>query len=188
LPPPQPVPQPVPAPYYPPPAKGGKGLWILLIILAFAAGVGGTILTLWLTGDLWNSRSNYYPSGYGSGTGSSPGSSTTTGTTGSTGYTAPAPTPVPAPSVGVSTRPTASTLVGSWGRACPGSGNELITFYADGTASSDGENGTWSLDGSYVNLNNGRQNLSLYWEMLGNDSARVRRSGAAETRMVYRCS
>jgi hypothetical protein len=93
-PPPQPAPQPSSAPSAPPPAPGGgSGKWILFIILAFAAGVGSTILVLWLTGDLWDSRSSSYAApNHGStgptGSGTSPyGSSTTTGTTGTTGTT-----------------------------------------------------------------------------------------------------
>jgi len=71
---PPPVPQPQPAPGYPPPGGGCKtGMWALFIILAFAAGVGLTILTLWLTGDLWNERSSYASSSsYGSGSGTNP--------------------------------------------------------------------------------------------------------------------
>ncbi len=184
-PPPQAGPQlshtPAAPPVAPPPAPAPRsrtGLWIFLIILSFAAGVGGTILTLWLTGELWNSDSRSYPSSYGS------SSSTGTGTTGTSPNGSGSAT---VPSGGSFYPPSASTLAGTWGEGCPGSRTDVVTFYPDGSASSDGEDGTWSLNGSYVTLNNGRQNMTLYWEMVGNDSARVRRSGDSRTRTIYRC-
>lgn len=176
-----PAAQPAPAPYYPSPARSGPGLWPLFVFLAFALGVGGTILTLWLTGQLWNSQSSSYSSpGSGSASSNGMGASAPMPST-----PAPAPAPTTTPASGYP--PTPDTLTGTWGPGCPGSTDDGITFYDDGTAMSDGENGTWTLDGSYVNLNNGRETLALYWEMVSNDSARVRRSGTSQTRMVYRC-
>ncbi|HTU12014.1 MAG TPA: hypothetical protein VMG08_14080 [Allosphingosinicella sp.] len=175
------APQPQP-PYYPPPPKSKTGLWVFFLFVAFAAGAGGAILTLWLTGELWNSRSTVQPSSYGS--------PATGGVTGAdTGMTPPAPSPAPAPAPAPTggAVPTADTLAGSWGPNCPGSNSDAITFYQDGTAESDGESGSWSLNGNYVTLNNGRQNMTLYWEMVGNDSARVRRSGDSRTETVNRC-
>lgn len=166
------------APYYPPVSNSKTGLWVFLIILAFAVGVGGTILTLWLTGDLWNSSSRYIPSSYSSSTAGG------TGTTGATTY----PTPPPPPSTTSGYAPTADVLPGTWGPGCPGSTNQALTIYADGTAAMDGENGSWSLNGNYVTLNNGRETMTLYWEMVTNDSARVRRSGDSQTRTISRCS
>lgn len=181
----QPAYQPAPAPYAPPPAKSGPGLWPLFTFLAFATGVGGTILTLWLTGDLWNSSSSSYSSpSYSSGSSNGLGSGTPMSS---------APVPVPAPAPAPTTTPasgyppTPATLPGTWGPGCPGSDNGGLVFYDDGTAMSDGESGTWTLDGNYVNLNNGRETLALHWEMLSNDSARVRRSGTSQTRIVNRC-
>ena len=164
------------APYYPPVSSSKTGLWVFFIILAFAVGVGGTILTLWLTGDLWNSGARYIPSSY---TSSTP---TGTGTTGGTGYA------TPPPATGGGYAPTADVLPGTWGPACPGSNSQALTIYADGTAAMDGENGTWSLNGNDVTLNNGRENMTLYWEMVTNDTARVRRSGDSQTRTISRCS
>ena len=168
-----------PAPYYPAPqqARRGAGLWPLFAFLAFLAGVGGTILTLWLTGELWNSRSSSYSNPiYSSG-----------GTTNTATDTAMAPVPPPAPSPAFSAMPTSSTLTGTWGPSCPGSRSEAITFYADGTASGDGESGSWSVSGNYVSLNNGSRTMTVYWEMTGADSARVRQSGESDSRTVYRC-
>jgi hypothetical protein len=173
-----PLPPQVAPPYYPPTSNSKTGLWVFLVILAFAVGVGGTILTLWLTGELWNSSARYTPSSY---TSSMP---TGTGSAGGTGYTA--PTPPPSTTGGYA--PTADVLPGTWGPGCPGSNNQALTLYADGSASSDGENGTWSLNGNYVTLNNGREVMTLYWEMVSNDTARVRRSGDSQTRTVSRCS
>src|SRR5207237_7662735 len=136
----QPAPEPYTAPAYPRPAGGNKtGRWVLFIILAFAAGVGGTILVLWLTGDLWNSRSSYYPpSSYGSSSGSgtsSYGSSTTTPT---------------APSTSGSYAPTEMTIVGTWGENCPASRRGAITFYSDHTIAGDNGQRSWSLSGNYL--------------------------------------
>lgn len=173
----QPAPRPAPAP---PPVRSGAGLWPLFTFLAFAIGVGGTLLTLWLTGELWNSKSSSYAS-----SGSGSGSSNATGP----GPAMPAPAPPsPAPPTSSSTPPTPSTLTGTWGTQCSGSGGDIIIFYDDGTAASDGENGTWQIDGNYVTLNNGSENLVLYWEMLGDGRARVRRSGTSESRVLSRCS
>jgi len=172
-------PVPSPAPSYPPPAKSGPGAWPLFTFLAFLVGVGGTVLTLWLTGDLGGSSSS-----------SSSGSGYSSGSYGSdTNSTLPAYVPsTPSRPTMSASPPSVATLTGTWGPGCPSSRNDAITFYADGTAMSDGESGSWSLDGSYVNLNNGRQNMSLYWEMTGNGSARVRRSGDSRVRTIYRCS
>jgi hypothetical protein len=184
--PPQPAPQPYPAPVYQPPAPGsGTGKWFLFIILAFAAGVGGTILVLWLTGDLWNSRSSAYSS-------PSFSSSTTTGTTGTTGtssYGGTTPTaPAPPANSGLSggSAPTPTSLVGTWGPNCPGSNNQAATFYSDGTMQADGDNGTWVLDGYTVTVRGPRETTILRWEMLGNDSAQVTREGG-NSRVVNRC-
>ena len=163
-------------PYYPPATNSKTGLWVFFIILAFAVGVGGTILTLGLTGELWNSGSYRSPSSYSSTSGS--------GTTGGSGFS----TPTPPPSTGSGYAPTADVLPGSWGPGCPGSSNQALTLYADGTATMDGETGSWSLSGNYVTLNNGREVMTLYWEMVSNDSARVRRSGSSDTRTINRCS
>ena len=172
---PQPVPQPMPAPGYPPPAAGSKtGMWALFIILAFAAGVGATILTLWLTGDLWNSRSSSYPpASYGSSSGSgtsSFGSSTAPSTTGR-GYA-----------------PTEASIVGTWGERCPGSTTGAITFYSDHTVAGNNETGSWSLSGNYLTATTSRGTNTLYWEQLSETSARVRASGASATRLINRCS
>lgn len=154
------------------------GPWLFFVFLAFAVGVGGTILTLWLTGELWNSRSSsYYGPNYGSVSSNGTGSGS-----------AVSPTPAPPPPAMSSNMPTPATLTGTWGTGCPGSGGDVIIFYDDGTAASDGENGTWQIDGNYVTLNNGSENLVLYWEMIGDGRARVRRSGASETRVLSRCS
>lgn len=172
--------QPAPAPWQPA-ARSGPGLWPLFTVLAFLVGAGGTILTLWLTGDLWNSRTSTSSStvaGSAQGGGLNPATSMTP---------PPASVPSPGPATTGGTAPTPASLPGSWGPACPGSADEAITFYADGTASSDGESGTWSLDGNYVNLNNGRESLTLYWEMVGSGSARVRRAGDSQSRIVNRC-
>jgi hypothetical protein len=168
-------PQPQSAPYYPPASNSKTGLWVFFIILAFAVGVGGTILTLWLTGDLWNSSARYTPSSYS-------GSTSGSGTTGS-GFTA----PTPPPASGTGYPPTEASLAGTWGESCPGSRSGAITFYSDGTAIADDERGTWSLNGNYVTLTSERNTMTLYWEMLGNDTARARRSGASQTRTVSRC-
>jgi hypothetical protein len=175
---PQPVPQPYPAPAYPPAAGGSKtGMWVFFLILAFAAGVGATILTLWLTGDLWNSRSSYYPpSSYGSSSGSgtsSFGSSPSTGT--------PA-----APSTG-GYAPTEMTIVGTWGEGCPASRAGAITFYSDHTIVGDNGQGSWSLTGYYVTATTDRGTNSLYWEMISGSQARVRRAGSSSSRLISRC-
>ena len=176
----QPVPTPAP---YSPPAKGGPGLWPLFTFLAFAVGVGGTILTLWLTGELWNSSPGSY---------SSPGDASVTGN--GTGSVTPvpstqAPTPAPPAPAPATTGypPTPDTLTGTWGPGCPGSNNDVIIFYDDGTAASDGETGTWQIDGNSVTLNNGSETLVLQWEMLSDGRARVRRSGTAQSRVISRC-
>ena len=173
--PPQPAPQPQPAPAYPPPAGGDKtGMWVLFIILAFAAGVGGTILTLWLTGDLWNSRSSYYPpSSYGSGTssyGSAPSTNTPTAPSTSGGYA-----------------PTEATIVGTWGENCPASRGGAITFYSDHTIVGDNGQGSWSLSGNYLTATTARGTNSLYWEMVSASQARVRRAGSSSSRLISRC-
>lgn len=175
-----PPPHQPPPPYYPPPQKSKTGLWILGLFLAFALGVGGTLLVLYLSDEIVSYRSSSYPApSHGGSTGI--GTSSTRGT--SSGTTA----PTPAPTTSGGSPPTADTLTGTWGPRCPGAPDDAITFYSDGSAASDGERGTWSLDGPYVNLNNGRETMSLYWEMLGSDSARVRRSGDSRTRVIYRC-
>ncbi len=178
----QPAYQPAPAPYSPPPANSGPGLWPLFVFLAFAVGVGGTILTLWLTGELWNSRSSSSSGpNYGSVSNNGMGSGMAMPST---------PAPAPAPPAQPTTSgypPTPETLTGSWGPGCPGSSNDGIIFYDDGTAASDGETGTWQIDGSEVTLNNGSETLVLQWEMLGADRARVRRSGTGESRVISRC-
>lgn len=180
-PPPQPAPQPVPqanpAAAYPPPAGGSNtGKWALFIILAFAAGVGLTILTLWLTGDLWNSRSGYSPpSSYGSGSGTSsygsPDTNTSTFASTSGGYA-----------------PTEASIVGTWGEGCPGSRAGAITFYSDHTVVGDNGQGSWSLSGNYLTANTDRGTNTLYWEMVSGSQARVRRSGSTATRFISRCS
>ena len=176
--PPQPAPQPAPA--YPPPAGGSKtGMWALFIILAFAAGVGSTILVLWLTGDLWNSRSSYYPpSSYGSSSGS-----------GTSSYgSAPSTSTPTAPSTSGGYPPTEMTIVGTWGESCPGSRTGAITFYSDHTIVGDNGQGSWSLSGNYVTATTGRGTNSLYWEMISDSRARVRRAGSTATRYINRCS
>lgn len=179
--PPQPAPQPVPQPYpaqaYLPPAAGSKtGMWVLFIILAFAAGVGGTILVLWMTGDLWNSRSSYSPSStYSSGSGSF----------GSTPSTSSSLTP-PSTSGG-GNAPTEASIVGTWGENCPGSRNGTMTFYSDHMAEGDGQRGSWSLNGNYVTLTNEHETNTLYWEMVNNDTARARRASGGDMRTVNRC-
>lgn len=177
-PPPVAPPQPQTAPpYYPPTSNSKTGLWVFFIILAFAVGVGGTILTLWLTGELWNSGSRYSPSSY---------SGSTTSST--TPYGSSSSTPSPPPSAGSgSYAPTEASLAGTWGEGCPASRAGAITFYSDGTALGDGESGTWSLNGSYVTLTSDRNTMTLYWEMLNNDTARARRTGDSQTRTVNRC-
>jgi len=166
-----PTPPPVPAPYYPPVSSGsGSGRWILFIILAFAAGVGLTILTLWLTGDLWNDRSSSYsPSSYGSSSGSG---------TSSYGSTSPS----------FSSVPTDVTIIGTWGTRCPSSVSDAVTFASGNRVSSDGDSGTFSVSGNYVTVNTSRQTLNFYWEMIDANTARVRRSGDSQTRMIYRCT
>ena len=152
-------------------------MWVLFIILAFAAGVGGTILVLWLTGDLWNSRSSYFPpSGYGSTSGSgtsSYGSSTNTPT---------------APSTSGGYAPTEMTIVGTWGENCPASRRGAITFYSDHTIVGDNGQGSWSLSGNYVTATTDRGTNSLYWEMMSSSQARVRPSGRSSSRLISRCS
>ena len=183
-PPPAPVPppyQPAPAPMPYPVARSGPGLWPLFTVLAFLVGVGGTILTLWLTGDLWNSRPSVSSSTFA-------GGSTGGGLNPGPGMNPPAGVAPPGPATTGGTAPTPATLPGSWGPNCPDSADEALTFYPDGTASGDGENGTWSLDGNFVTLNNGRETLTLHWEMVGSDSARVRRAGDSQARIVNRCS
>ena len=181
---PQPAAQPSAAPVYPPPAPGGgTGKWFLLIILAFAAGVGGTILVLWLTGDLWNSHpSAYPPPNYGS----SSGTTGTTGTTGTSPYGTSSPqTPTNIrPSEGAP--PTVASLQGTWGPNCPASATQAATFYGDGTMQADGESGTWSLDGYNLTMRTSRGTDNYRWEMLGNDSAQVTR-GTGTPRVVNRC-
>jgi hypothetical protein len=83
--------------------------------------------------------------------------------------------------------PTEASLQGTWGENCPGSRTGALTFYGDGTAVGDNERGTWSLNGNYVTLTSDRNTMTLYWEMLGNDTARARRSGDSQTRTVNRC-
>jgi hypothetical protein len=155
----------------------------LFTFLAFAAGVGGTILTLWLTGELWNSssRSQSGP-GYSDAASRGMGSGTPVSS---------APTPAPptaAPPATTGYPPTPDTLTGTWGPGCPGSSNDVIIFYDDGTAASDGETGTWQIDGNSVTLNNGSETLVLQWEMLSDGRARVRRSGTTQSRVISRCS
>ncbi len=185
-PPAQPAYQPAPAVYALPPARSGPGLWPLFTFLAFAIGVGGTILTLWLMGDLWKSRSSF-----NSGPGHSGESSN--GMSGMSMPSTPAPIPAPptpAPPTTATTGypPTPDTLTGTWGPGCPGSSNDVIIFYDDGTAASDGETGTWQIDGNNVTLNNGSETLVLQWEMLADGRARVRRSGSTQSRVISRCS
>jgi hypothetical protein len=177
-PPPVAPPQPQSAPpYYPPVSNSKTGLWVFFVILAFAVGVGGTILTLWLSGELWNSGSLHPPGSYG-------GSTTST----STPYGSSTGTPPPPPSTSASGYPpTEASLQGTWGENCPGSRTGALTFYGDGTAVGDNERGTWSLNGNYVTLTSDRNTMTLYWEMLGNDTARARRSGDSQTRTVNRC-
>lgn len=180
-PPPVVPPQPPGAPpYFPPPQNSKTGLWAFFIILAFAVGVGGTILTLWLTGDLWNSRS-----GYSSPSSFSGSSDSGAGSLGSSPSTSGSPTPPSTSGSGYA--PTEASLAGTWGENCPGSRGGAITFYSDGTAVGDDERGTWSLNGNYVTLTSERNTMTLYWEMLNNDTARARRSGDSQTRTVNRC-
>jgi hypothetical protein len=170
-------PQPQSAPYYPPASNSKTGLWVFFVILAFAVGVGGTILTLWLTGDLWNSSARYTPSSYN-------GSTSGSGATGESGFS----TPTPPPSTsGAGYAPTEASLQGTWGPGCPNSQAEALTFYSDGTASTDNERGSWSLNGNYVTLISESNTMTLYWEMVSNDTARVRRTGDSQTRTVSRC-
>ena len=178
--PPQPAPQVYPGAAYPAPAGGSRtGMWVLFIILAFAAGVGLTILTLWLTGDLWNSRSSYYsPSSYGSNSGS--GTSTYGGSLDSNTTTS--------TSTYGSSAPTEMNIVGTWGEYCPSSRSGAITFYSDHTMVGDNGQGTWSLSGNYLTATTDRGSNALYWEMVGNNQARVRRSGSSSTRLIGRCS
>ena len=181
--PPQPAPQPAPAPAYPLSAGGSKtGMWALFIILAFAAGVGSTILVLWLTGELWNSSSYYSPppsygSSSGSGTNSYGSSSSTTGSSTSTSTS----------TSGSGVAPTEMSIVGTWGENCPGSRSGAITFYSDHTAVDDERRGSWSLSGNYLTLTNENETTTLYWEMVNSDMARARRSGASEMRTISRC-
>jgi hypothetical protein len=158
-------------------------MWMAFVILAFAAGVGGTMLTLWLTGDLWNSRSSYSPPSYG---GSMNGATGTTGTNAYGGTTPAAPQPVPSGSYEGSAA-TPMSLQGTWGPNCPGSTNQAATFYADGTMQADGETGSWTLDGYNLTVRTPRETMDYRWEMLGNDSARVTR-GSGNPRVVNRCS
>lgn len=84
---------------------------------------------------------------------------------------------------------TTSSVTGNWSPNCSGNPNDMLRLYADGSAMMEGEGGTWSLDGNYVNLVSHRgQRLSVYWESTGYSSARVRRSGTSQTRTIYRCS
>lgn len=183
----QAAPAPAPAPYYPPPTKSGAGAWPLFAFLAFLVGVGGTVLTLWLTGDLWGSKSSS-SSGSSYSSGSSVGSSS--GSYGSdANSTMPAYVPSrPPPTTTSGYAPTSSTLVGSWAENCAGSTNDRVSFYGDGSVMMEGEMGTYSVNGNYVTLTSGRgQTMVLYWEMSGSNFARARRSGESQFRSISRC-
>lgn len=172
---PPPVSPPQPAPAAAPPqhpaATSRTGLWAMMTVIAFGAGVGLTLLVLWLNGSIGESRR---------GSADAPASTYNANPFGGTGAT---PSP-PAPSYG--NVPTAASLQGTWGPRCPGSRDDAATFYADGTMEADGETGSWTLSGNDLTVTTPRQTMTLRWEMLGNNSANVTRSGG-NSRVVNRC-
>jgi hypothetical protein len=151
-----------------------------MVGLAFAAGVGVTLLFLWLNGPIGRSRE---PAEKNSSVSNTSGSSEV-----GVNIATPAIAPVPAPSPAqTGSAPTPASLEGTWGPECPGSRNESATFYGDGTMEADGDTGSWSLNGYEVTLNGERDTTVVRWEMLGSDSARVSRPGGA-SRIVNRCN
>lgn len=174
-----PEPPPVVAP---PPAAASRprGFWMKMFGLGFAAGAGVTLLFLWFTGPIGSLRA---PAARGGVT----NASSTAGTNLNVSTPAVTPqVPVPPPAQ-TGSAPSAALLEGTWGADCPGSRNEAVTFYGDGTMEADGETGSWSLNGYEVSLNGERDTAMVRWEMLGNDSARVSRPGGA-SRIVNRCN
>ncbi len=164
------------APAPPPSAATGRtGFWAAMIVLAFGAGVGLTLLVLWLSGSLGDSRQRFDvtspTSNYGSGPSSFGGSGST-----------PAP-----PGTSDGSAPTVLSIAGTWGPNCPGSRTDAATFYGDGTMVADRDSGTWSLSGNDMTVQLGRETTMLRWEMLTNDSARLTRTGG-RSRIVYRCT
>jgi len=79
-------------------------------------------------------------------------------------------------------------IVGTWGERCPASRVGAITFYNDHTVVGDNGQGNWSLSGNYLTATTDRGTNTLYWEMVSESQARVRRSGSSSTRTIYRCS
>ena len=150
-----------------------------MVALGFAAGVGVTLLFLWLNGPIGASRAP------------APKETAATNVSGSAGANLNAATVAPAvptpPPARTGTAPTPASLEGSWGPECPGSPNESATFYPDGTMEADGDTGSWSLNGYEVTLSGERDTTVLRWEMLDSDSARVSRPGGA-SRIVNRCN
>ncbi len=165
---------------------------ILLMLLAFILGAGAAVLTLWLSGELWSSRSSssYSSGSYGSG---GYGSNSTMATTDSYSSSSSSPYSNSATGSSGTYQPNTSSIVGSWAPSCSGSPNQRVTFYSDGSAYMDGETGRWSVSGNYVTMTSSRgQTMTLYWEMLSASSApssaQVRRAGDSQSRYVYRCS
>ena len=173
---------PAPPQFRPPPpatAQNRKSFWMAMVGLAFAAGVGVTLLFLWLNGPIGASRE---PASKRSPAGNAAASSGLNANTSTVAPQVPSPPPVR-----TGTAPSAAVLEGTWGPECPGSTNESATFYGDGTMEAEGDTGSWSLNGYEVTLDGERETMILRWEMLGNDSARVSRDGGAP-RIVNRCN
>jgi hypothetical protein len=168
---------PPPAPPQHPPAPSSRtGFWAAMIVLAFVAGAGLTLLVLKLNGSIGESGKSVAAAGPGS---------TYGGGTSSFGANRTSPvSPPPATTYG--SPPTAASVQGTWGAACPGSRDHAATFYADGSMEADGDSGSWSLSGYDMTATVGGETTTLRWEMLTSDSARLTRSGG-RSRIVNRC-
>lgn len=118
------------------------------------------------------------------------GSQSSFGSASSAPVAAPAPLPAPAPSTGAGSgyAPTASWLQGTWGPSCPGSRAQVVTFDGGGRFTSDGGDGTWSLDGYNVTLNTNGRTMVTRWEYVTQDMARVTQLAGGQTTTVQRCS
>lgn len=156
-----------------------RDLWMTMFGVGFATGAGVTLLFLWFTGPIGSWRA---PAARGSVT----NASGTAGTSFNVNTPVPSQVPEPPPAL-TGTAPSAALLEGTWGADCPGSRSGAVTFHDDGTMETDGQTGSWSLNGYEMSLGGARDTTMVRWEMLGNDSARVSRPGGA-SRVVNRCN